>query len=503
MSTSRMRMAVLMAAAMLSSVPERSALAQDRVPLTRDDAVLLVDGVVREVFQSRRQDRVDFLVQIEVKRSEAVRATSTPARVPVPAPGNLVYVHAYQRAGSPLGLGQVGSDAPQADVRPLVPAERSQIRAYLVPDAKGGWGGAGSDWFALTSNDLAAAGPTDPPPTATRAPGSPSPKPEAAPTRVGKLALVTLGLTGEARIVQDRFVVRVSSVDPGGPAQRAGIERGDVLFGVNNKILEGPDQLDQLSKQGGVLNLMVLDVNTGKTARVQVHLTDSDQPTTTNGLPPLSSRPGGQAAPGANRNPGSTAAVRSLGMSAEPVMIGQRTGMKVTGVEPQSPVQKAGIEPGDVIVAANGVPITGADTLSAVLHKSGASLTLTVRDTRTGRDLPVEVKLGAPDAGSVTPIPADPTLPTGTGRRLGAVTEIVFHDVDPAAKVTEVERGGPADTAGIEPGDIIVEANGTPVLHPKTLDEIVRNSGPVLKLMVVDPRTRKKTPVEVQLGGGR
>jgi hypothetical protein len=46
-----------------------------------------------------------------------------------------------------------------------------------------------------------------------------------------------------------------------------------------------------------------------------------------------------------------------------------------------------------------------------------------------------------------------------------------------------------------------VEANGTPVLHPKTLDEIVRKSGPVLKLVVVDPRTGKKTPVEVKLGG--
>ena len=100
------------------------------------------------------------------------------------------------------------------------------------------------------------------------------------------------------------------------------------------------------------------------------------------------------------------------------------------------------------------------------------------------------------------PLPTD-AAPSGTGRKLGAVCELVFHDVDPAAKVTEVESGSPADLAGIEPGDVIVEANGTPVLHPKTLDEIVRQSGPTLKLMVIDPRTHQKTPVEVKLGNDR
>ena len=53
--------------------------------------------------------------------------------------------------------------------------------------------------------------------------------------------------------------------------------------------------------------------------------------------------------------------------------VGLRTGMKVIGVHPDSPAQKAGIEVGDVIVAANGVPITGAESLSAVVRKSGAN----------------------------------------------------------------------------------------------------------------------------------
>jgi serine protease Do len=173
--------------------------------------------------------------------------------------------------------------------------------------------------------------------------------------------------------------------------------------------------------------------------------------------------------------------------------------MKVIGVHPDSPAQKAGIEVGDVIVAANGVPITGAESLSAVVRKSGPTLSLSVRDTRNGKDTPVEVKLGGEEAATVGNTPVDAPTNAGSGRRLGAVTELVFFDVDPAAKVTEVEPGGPAARAGIEPGDVIVEANGAPVLHPKNLEEAVRKSGPTLKLIVVDPRTQKKTPVDVNL----
>lgn len=182
-------------------------------------------------------------------------------------------------------------------------------------------------------------------------------------------------------------------------------------------------------------------------------------------------------------------------------MVGKRTGMKVIRVEPGSPAQTAGIEIGDVIVAANGVAVTGVEVLSAVLKKSGPSLTLTVRDTRTGNDVPVQVKVGGPEAGAPAPIPTDTPVQTGAGRKLGAVTELVFYDVNPAVKVTEVEPNSPAARAGLEPGDIIIEANGTPVLHPKTLEEVVRKSAAVLKLQVIDPSTNKKTLVDVNLDG--
>ena len=72
--------------------------------------------------------------------------------------------------------------------------------------------------------------------------------------------------------MQGKFVLRVSSVEPGGAAQHAGLEPGDIIIGANDKALTGAEDLEALAQRGGRLNLIVLDVNNGKTARVPVEL---------------------------------------------------------------------------------------------------------------------------------------------------------------------------------------------------------------------------------------
>jgi serine protease Do len=475
-----------------------AAVAQNRASATRDDAVVVIDGIVREVFRSPRQDRVDYLVQIEVKRTQADRVPPTPPRVAVPAPGDVVYVHTSQRTGSGQRQGIAGQNQPTAEARQVVPAERSQVRAYLAASARGGWEGAGAAWFEPTSNVLAEANAADSQPAAPEsAPATPPASRPETPTLGGKSALAVLGFTGESMNVKGQFVLRVSSVEQGGPAQRSGLEPGDIVVGANDKALGGLDQLATLERQRTLKSLLVLDVNTGKAVRVPIDLTAAPGAKPANEIPPVVNNTPDASATNRNAAPAGTS--KSLGISAEPVAVGRRTGMKVIRVDPGSPAQTAGIEVGDVIVAANDVPVTGVEVLSAVLHKSGPSLTLTVRDTRTGRDVPVAVKIGGPEAANATPIPADTPIQADSGRKLGAVTELVFYDVNPAVKVTEVEPNSPAARAGIEPGDIILEANGTPVLHPKTLDELVRKSPAVLKLQVVDPKNNKKTPVDVNL----
>ena len=370
MESSKLWLAGVIVAAVFVSEPDR-ANAQDQPAAARDAAALAVDGIVREVFQSARRDRVDYIVQIEVKRSEALRAPRAPLRVLVPAPGDMVYVHTSQRPENALGLSETGQ-GPTSERHGYgsdSPSRTSPGASISLSQSKrgGGWKRAGRDWFELTSKALAESSATDPAPAAVdRAPGSLGPRttPPPGAARDSKAALTSLGLTGEAKTVQGRFVIRVLSVESGGAGQRAGLEPGDVIIGANDKLLTGIEQLEELTKQGGRVNLVVLDVNNGKTARVPVELPAGDRSGTPGTLPPLAGQPEARPTPKDATNANPRAAGRSLGISAEPVTIGQRTGMKVVGVQPDSPAQKAGIEPGDVIVSANGVAITGAEALS-------------------------------------------------------------------------------------------------------------------------------------------
>ena len=176
-----------------------------------------------------------------------------------------------------------------------------------------------------------------------------------------------------------------------------------------------------------------------------------------------------------------------------------RTALKITRVDPDGPAAKAGLEPGDIVVAANGVPITGPEQLLGALRKSGPTLKLTVRDSRTGRDTEVAVNLGTDSPAKPLPTEVDAPLAATPGK-LGAVTELAFHDDDFAVKVAEIEPGSPAARAGLRPGTLIVAAAGKPVLHPNDLNDAVRKSSGTLKLTILDPTSGKKKDIDVNLG---
>jgi S1-C subfamily serine protease len=425
--------------------------------VSKDDAALIVDGVVQKVFSNSGQPQAEKLVQIEVRQSSARRAA--PPRAHFPAPGEIVYVHVFPQPQAALFSKPEGSGA--------VPQERAQIRAYLVAREDGTWEGASSEWFEQSSAGTAPASPIGPAPSVAGSPGS------------GGSSVASLGMTFEPHKVNDRLVLRVKSVERGGAAQQAGIEVGDVIIGVKEAPLQSATQLEELARRGEPLSLMVVDVNTSRPTRIEL-------------------RPGQQSDAQVSAEPTTTPSQRrSLGLMAEPVRLGQRTALKVVRVEPGSAAQKAGIEPDDILVAANGAPLTGPEQLGNALRKSGPTLTLTVRDSRSGKDVPVEVVIGGP--ADQTPLPADASAISPSTGALGAVTELSFYDVEVALKVTEVEPGSAAARAGLQPGYLIVAANGKPVLHPSELNDLVRNSTGPLRLTVVDPRTNAKNNVQVNL----
>ena len=142
---------------------------------------------------------------------------------------------------------------------------------------------------------------------------------------------------------------------------------------------------------------------------------------------------------------------------AEAFEIDQARGAIITKVEKGSMAESAGIEPGDVVVRANGRTITkGAD-----LHNAIGLL-------RIGDDLNLEVlRNGVPKVISTTV--GDLTVDTSIGKNLNPRLEgASFSELDDqqlsgnvegGVLVSEVERGSPAWNTGVRPNDIIVSAN--------------------------------------------
>jgi S1-C subfamily serine protease len=433
--------------------------------VARKDASVAVDGVLKQVFRSQRPGRYDYIAQVEVARAELRKRLDANAKVAVPVPGDVIYVHLTQKLDN---AGRVIA----ADSHAGLPAEGADVKVYLAPRAAGGWEGAYPDWVDVVKGEQGGTTDLFPP----------------EPTAVNQTGGGGLGLKADVLKVQGRIVLRVTAVERGSPAQEAGIEVGDVIAGANGGELTSADQLDKLAAAGKPFSVIIVDVNSGKPVQVDVTPGRAAAPAPTPDKPAPSTTP----APAPQQKV-------SLGLSAEEVRLGNRSALKVTRVTPDGLGAKAGVEVGDVIVAANGIPTTGPEQLVSALRKSSSELVLTIRDSRTNKDVDVKIPLGP--ARADRPAPANPGVPVpGTNpNALGVVTELAFHENEFAVSISEVAPGSPADKAGLKPGLLITEANGKPVLHPNELNDAVRNSGGRLKLTVVEPNSGRSANLNLDL----
>jgi S1-C subfamily serine protease len=454
MNTRWIRTASVVGAMIVLGAPQPS-LAQRRGDDGNAAAPLIVEGTVRQTYRSAGQEPTESLLEIAVSRSEARSSGQSAAQARFPAPGESLYVHI---AGRPDSAGRV---LLQGNGKEL-PGIGSRITAYLKPRERGGWEGATADWFEPAGSGPPGINPEDLAREALEKVNAPS----------------SLGMTTELLRIDTRHVLRVTSVERGGPAQAAGLEVGDVIAAAGGKEISSANQLAELAAKGDKIPLVVVDVNTGRGARIEIDPRAEAASTTT-----------------ADSSPAPQPPRVSLGLSAEPVTLGTRSALKVIRVDPSGPAAKAGLEPGDILVAANGAPTTGVEQLLSALRKSGPTFKLTVRDSRTRRDVDVDVNLGTTAA---TPAEVEAPIKASPGK-LGAVTELAFHDNDFAVKVTEVEPGSAAARAGLRPGSLIVAAGGKPVLHPNDLNDAVRTSNGALKLTIVDPSTGKKSDLNLSL----
>jgi serine protease Do len=189
-----------------------------------------------------------------------------------------------------------------------------------------------------------------------------------------------------------------------------------------------------------------------------------------------------------------------LGVTTQRVKLGQETGLKVVSVIPGSPAEAAGVEPGDVLVAANRTPLENESQLGDLYARADRGFSLTVRDVRSGRDVDVDVETMRGGLGADVPASGRPGVGRpGAMKPLGVTTKLAFLSGSPVLEITAVDAGSPAQRAGLAAGWLIVEANGNAVGSPEELTAQEQASRGRLELKVVDPSDRRERVVRVDL----
>jgi len=166
---------------------------------------------------------------------------------------------------------------------------------------------------------------------------------------------------------------------------------------------------------------------------------------------------------------------------------GGKKGVLIGDVAGKSPAAKAGIQRGDVILRFDGKVVQSTSRLRNLVAMRGSRAKVKIDLLRKGKGLTVSATLAAVPGQSRKRIARSGD---DTPRRLGlAVDDLDRHhrrqfrldsSVKSGAVIVQVDRDSPAASAGLRPGDVIVEVNGRAVAGGQAFIDAVRKKNKVL-----------------------
>ncbi len=173
-------------------------------------------------------------------------------------------------------------------------------------------------------------------------------------------------------------------------------------------------------------------------------------------------------------------------------------GALVASVDPDGPAQKGGIEPGDIILQFNGNPIERSSDLPLLVANTPPGHRASVEIWRKGATRTLTV---ATNESKDRKVASNDDTPAGGGRLGLAVRPLTSEEKSESggkAGLLVEEVGGAAERAGVQPGDIVLALNGTPVRTAQELREQVSKSGKHVALLI--QRNDHQLFVPVDLG---
>jgi serine protease Do len=175
----------------------------------------------------------------------------------------------------------------------------------------------------------------------------------------------------------------------------------------------------------------------------------------------------------------------------------QPEGALVSSVEKGGPAEKAGIEPGDVILKLNGELLKDSTELPVQIASVSPGTTVNLEIWRNHATRDVSVKLGE----MTDTRTASASEPNHEGGKLGLAVRPLTSEEQRQSNMKGglvVERStGPAADAGIQRGDVVLAANGSPVQSADELRSAIEKSKGHIALLIQRGETRLFVPVRV------
>lgn len=187
---------------------------------------------------------------------------------------------------------------------------------------------------------------------------------------------------------------------------------------------------------------------------------------------------------------------------AEALGLDRARGAVVTDLHPDSPADRAGLEPGDVVVGLAGIAVATPAELEFRLAVQTPDTTALLEILRSGDLLDLSLPISLPPE---TPL-RDVRLLEGANPLAGAVIanlspaliqEIGYpHGLHEGVVVLQIQRGSPAARLGLEPMDRFVSVNRSDITDTGVLADLVRGSRAPWEVRILRGDRRLETVIE-------
>ncbi len=202
------------------------------------------------------------------------------------------------------------------------------------------------------------------------------------------------------------------------------------------------------------------------------------------------------------------------GDRAQELKLKDDRGVEVTEVDQDAPAGKSGLKEHDVILGFNGTAVQSAEQFKRLMRETPAGRTVALDISRDGQPQSLKVTLASrrkympkiatgnlpkvwsfesPDMAMMPPMPAMPDFPhvwndTAITRVYRSISGVTIENLSPqlgdyfgvkngeGMLVRSVQKGSPADSAGLRAGDVIVRVDDQKIADHSDLADALRNA---------------------------